>query len=74
MTYIEYGQISKAKESKDYDISLSYVIFMRSCLIYKRFPFENNNRERKRSIINLKWNEKKKRDFIKPLPLLEHLH
>lgn len=48
MTYIEYGQISKAKESKDYDISLSYVIFMRSCLIYKRFPFENNNREREK--------------------------
>lgn len=67
MTYIEYGQISKAKESKEskeYGISLDYVILVRSCLIYRHFPFENNNREKKRSIINLKWNNKKKRDFI----------
>lgn len=51
MTYIEYGQISKAKESKDYDISLSYVTLIRSCLIYKRFPFENNKREEKALLI-----------------------
>lgn len=47
MTYIKYRQISIAKESKGYDISLFYVILNVFFIKSKRFPFENNRERRK---------------------------
>lgn len=46
MTYIKYGQISTAKESKEYDISLFNAIIRAFALTLSAFPFENNRKKK----------------------------